>query len=229
MDWNDDGKQDLISGDTKGQVWLFLNEGTKNAPKLAEGKRVEAAGKPIQAATYTYKTILGMRVKKNIAGNHELAKTYSWLHMGDWNGDGLGDLLVGHSSTITYYKNVGSKSEPRFLDPILLQLPKGKTISRPSPYVVDWDGDGTNDLVMGGEKSPIYFFRNSGSNKAPELEGGVALDLKGDGFANGYRYRFDVVDWNEDGKRDLLVRNAYGKTTDGKRSTHGNIWLFLAE
>ena len=71
MDYNNDGKIDLISGDTKGNVWVFLNVGTKRRPELAAGTRVEAGGKAITA------------------GASALAGKYAWLHMGDWDADGL--------------------------------------------------------------------------------------------------------------------------------------------
>ena len=50
MDYNDDGKKDIVAGDTKGQVGLFLNTGSDEAPVLAEGVRVESAGEAIVGA-----------------------------------------------------------------------------------------------------------------------------------------------------------------------------------
>ena len=47
MDYNNDGKTDLIAGDSKGQVWIFLNVGTRDKPELAKGVRIKAGGKPI--------------------------------------------------------------------------------------------------------------------------------------------------------------------------------------
>ncbi len=211
MDWNNDGKNDLISGDNRGNVTLFLNIGTEKEPKLAEGKPVEADGKPIAR------------------GSHPLAQGYSWLHMGDWDGDGLKDLFVGHSSTLVLYKNAGSPSAPRLEAPTLVELPGGGRVLRPSAHVVDWDGDGKNDLLVGGENAQILFYRNTGTNKKPELAEGKALDLKGPGSDAGYRWRCEVTDWNNDGKKDLLVGNAYAGQRDGRRRTMGTIWLFLGK
>lgn len=231
MDWNNDGKQDLISGDTKGQVWLFLNEGTKEKPILAKGVRVEAAGKPISGGkTASIGGILRLlSSKKSTGGNHQLAKTYSWLHMGDWDGDDLKDLLVGHSATLLFYKNAGTPSEPRFLDPTLVQFAEGKSPRRPSAKILDWDGDDVRDMLLGTTSSDIFWYRNAGTNQEPRLEKGVKLDLRGDGYLPGYGYRLEATDWNNDGKRDLLVGTCYGKQVDGKRKTYGNVWLFLGE
>jgi hypothetical protein len=89
---------------------------------------------------------------------------------------------------------------------------------------VDWDGDGKPDLLCGTEGPEVCFFRNIGTRQAPKLANGVRLALNGDGFSRGYRCRIDVVDWNNDGKLDLLVGNFYSE----KQPAGGNVWLFLA-
>ena len=220
VDWNNDGKKDLISGDTKGQVWFFLNTGTDQAPELAEGVRVQADGVPIIAARYAART--------DVPRTSKLIGKYSKLHYGDWDGDGLKDLLIGQDGTagseVAFYRNMGTKSEPKFGEPELLNLP-GPKMSRPSPYIVDWDGDGKKDLLFGTERPEVYFFRNAGTNDKPQLEAGQKLALTGGDFEKGYRCRIDVADWNEDGKLDILVGNFYSY----KKPMGGNIWLFLAK
>ena len=216
MDWNNDGKKDLISGDTRGQVWVFLNTGTDDAPELAAGVRVQAGGVPIISSRYA-------KGKSN-----SLMGYYSKLHYGDWNNDGLKDLLIGQDtktgSEIAFYKNTGTKSEPKFDGLEILKLP-GPKMSRPSPYIVDWDADGKLDLLFGTERAKIYFFRNTGTNDKPELEAGKPVALTGEDFSKGYRSRLDVTDWNEDGKLDLLVGNFYSY----KKPMGGNVWLFLGK
>ncbi len=207
MDWNSDGKKDLIAGDSSGNVTLFLNIGTTKEAKLAKGEPVKADGKPIAA------------------GSHELAGRYAWIHMADWDGDGLKDLFVGHTSSLAFYKNGGTQSAPRLQAPTLFELPGGGRILRPSAYVVDWDGDGKKDLLVGGENPKIYFYRNIGTDKKPKLDKGEALELKGPGSDAGYRWRVDVTDWNNDGKKDLLLGNFYSSG----RKAGGNIWLFLGK
>ncbi|MEE8540175.1 MAG: VCBS repeat-containing protein [Desulfobacterales bacterium] len=227
MDWNNDGKKDLIAGDTAGNVWVFLNTGTNGKPDLAEGRRLEVDGKPITAARKTYKKVEGKYVvDKIIPGSHPLSERYTKIHFADWDADGLKDLLVGHIKTIIVYKNIGTKSAPRFRAPTLINVPKGGLPVKPSPHVIDWDGDGTKDLLMGSEKPKIYFYRNIGTNKQPQLARGEILDLRGPGFDVGYRCRIDVTDWNNDGKLDLLVGNRF---KGEKPSSGGNIWLFLGK
>ena len=226
MDWNNDGKKDLISGDTKGQVWLFLNTGTDKEPVLAEGIRVQADGKHILGNPSRYRGSDGKL--QDETDPEKVMGVYSKIHFADWNGDGLKDLLVGQSGPraldLVLYKNIGTQSEPKFGKPEPLELP-GPKMSRPSPYLIDWDGDGKLDILFGTERPTIYFFRNIGTNQNPKLETGKQIDLAGDEFSKGYRCRIDVTDWNEDGKLDILVGNFYSH----QRPSGGNIWLFLGK
>ena len=216
MDWNNDGKKDLISGDTRGQVWVFLNTGTDQAPELAAGVRVQAGGVPIIASRYA-----------KGASNKAMGK-YSKLHYCDWDGDGLEDLLIGQDgltgSEVVFYKNTGTESEPKFSGPKLLKIP-GPKIRRPSPYVIDWDADGRQDLLLGTDKAEVYFLRNTGTTSKPELRTAEKLRLGGGEFSKGYRCRIDVTDWNEDGNLDLLVGNFYSY----RKPMGGNVWLFLGK
>ena len=226
MDWNNDGKKDLLSGDTKGQVWLFLNTGTQTEPVLASGVRLEADGKPIVGNPPRYR---GSDGKLQVETDPEkLMGIYSKIHFADWNGDGLRDLLVGQSGPnncdLLFYRNIGTQSEPKLAKPERLVLP-GPAMSRPSPYVIDWDGDGRPDLLFGTERPPLYFFRNTGTGQNPKLEKGEPLNLASDEFGKSYRCRIDVTDWNGDGKIDILAGNFYSY----QRPMGGNIWLFLGK
>ncbi|MFC1587069.1 FG-GAP repeat domain-containing protein [Planctomycetota bacterium] len=230
MDYNNDGKNDLLAGDSAGNVWIFINNGSKKAPELAAGKKVEADGKAITASRRKYKKEGGRRVPDGITlGSHELAQIYSKVHMADWDGDGLKDLLVGHDTNIIFYKNQGTKTAPKFAAPAKIPTKRGQFPRRPSPYVVDWDGDGVNDLLVGSDAAKVYFYRNTGSNTKPQLATSDILDLKGDGFNGCYRCRIEVTDWNNDGKKDVLVGNYSSSQKDGKRYSGGNIWLFLGK
>ena len=240
VDWNSDGKKDLIAGDARGNVTLFLNVGTDRQPELEKGQLVEADGKPISGQSQTYKEIVKTRkfrsalvvvsrttvVDKTIPASHELAEGNSRIHVADWDGDGLKDLLVGHMRTIILYKNVGTQSAPRLQAPVLIEPPEGSFPCTPSPYVVDWDGDGRKDLLVGGEGPRCAFYRNAGSNEKPKLAAGKRLDFTEPAGGAGYVWRLEVTDWNNDGKKDLLVGNRW---YDAKPSSGGNIWLFLAE
>ncbi|MFH2001640.1 MAG: hypothetical protein ABIK28_18290 [Planctomycetota bacterium] len=40
IDWNGDGRKDLLAGDCKGDVWFFRNAGTRQAPALEGGIKI---------------------------------------------------------------------------------------------------------------------------------------------------------------------------------------------
>ena len=48
IDWNNDGRKDLLVGQYYyGYVWLFLNQGTDAQPAFGAGQQVRAGSQPI--------------------------------------------------------------------------------------------------------------------------------------------------------------------------------------
>ncbi len=226
VDTNNDGLPDIVSGDSSGAVWLFRNEGTKTHPKLAAGMRLKAAGAPIEGTRPRYEKGADGRYRM-VPDTNAVSGIYSKIHVADWDGDGLRDLLVGQDGPggqdLVFYRNRGPRGALEFDAPVPLALP-GPRMSRPSMLLFDWDGDGKTDVLCGTENARVVFFRRTGDGKAPSFADGVDLKLEGPGFGKSYRCRPCVTDWNNDGRPDLLVGNIYSET--GKSG--GNVWLFLA-
>ena len=233
MDFDDDGKKDVVAGDTDGAVWFFRNVGTDEEPELAEGKKIEADGKPIMGARRIYEKDEegNYKLKETIPGSSEHAEKYSKLTVVDWNNDGLKDIVIGHSKVeFLLYYNTGEKGAPRFGRPVIVMPEEGSFPSRPSPCLVDWDGDGKKDLLVGGGNGEIYFFPNMGTDDKPRFVTGQSLKAAGEVIKKGSRARLDVVDWNNDGKLDLLVGDFYyirPENPDERGKTGGNVWLYL--
>ena len=229
MDWNQDGKLDLVAGDSEGNVWFFRNVGTTKAPVLEAGVKLTAGGKPITGTRPEYKQGADGQYRMEQKPD-ALMGIYSKIHVADWNGDGLPDILVGQDSAagdaakLVLYRNVGKAHAPVLAAPEVLPAPL-EGVSRPSPYLVDWDGDGKRDLLLGTEGAQVLFVRNTGTDAQPVWAAPERIALPG--FDETcYRCRIAVVDWNNDGKLDLLIGNRTSDRT-GKTRGGGNVWLFL--
>jgi hypothetical protein len=90
-------------------------------------------------------------------------------------------------------------------EPALVQA-DGKPIEDPTsvghfaPLVVDWDGDGRQDLLVGQfGQGALRIYRNVGEKGKPKLEACTWFE------AGGQRAKPWVADWDEDGRPDLLV------------------------
>src|SRR3954453_5495089 len=91
----------------------------------------------------------------------------------DWDGDGHLDLVVGNfSGTFYWFKGQG---KGKFLPKPELIKSGGSALRIPvahsDQFVIDWDGDGSLDLVSGSSDGGVYWARNkAGEGKVPDLE-----------------------------------------------------------
>jgi TolB-like protein len=188
VDWNGDGLYDLILGDRDGFVTLYLNQGSNAAPRYAMGMKIRGGGKEIKV------------------------KNPSAPYLADWNGDGKIDLLVGDGGGYLHlFLNAGAADSTDFAAGVKVQA-AGKDLdvgSDASPCVIDWNEDGKKDLVMGKGNGTIFVFLNEGSNEQPVF--GKPTQLNGGSLDVGSNSSLDVVDWNGDGKKDLIIGNSSGE------------------
>ena len=178
VDWNQKGVFDLLLGAKEGGLYLRRNEGTPGKPKfVTTNERVMADGKPFVVPG-------GLTAPRLV----------------DWNGDGLFDLVCGSFNGGVYlYLNQGKPGQPVFGAPQVLIPPgEGRTGAHSGPGalgeeqevkarataptrptegcyvdVVDYDGDGKLDLLVGGYSSwspPSKELTAAGKKEAAELE-----------------------------------------------------------
>lgn len=141
---------------------------------------------------------------------------YSVPSFVDWNNDDIRDLVIGNSyGFVIVYLNVGTQSNPQFSgyfyvqsDGSSLQVTPGGCLGA-FPRVVYWDADERKDLLVGNSPGEVTIFLNNGTEETPTFDGGTRLQVGPSGSKSnidvGSRACSSAVDWNSDGKKDLVV------------------------
>jgi enediyne biosynthesis protein E4 len=144
----------------------------------------------------------------------------------DINGDGAMDIFVG-SRVIPFLYGVNASSfilindgQGNFTDGTSQYAPDLKEIGLVTDAaVVDYDGDGKEDLVLVGEWMAPTFLRNTG-NKLEKIAMPEMEELK------GWYQTISVGDFNGDGKPDFVLGN-HGLNTRFKASVVSPIRMFV--
>ena len=144
----------------------------------------------------------------------------------DFDGDGDTDLLLGAERGIpTVAINVGSDDAPAYDPPARLKFVDGSPwesyaietgegshwgvgewySDRVTPRGVDWDGDGTLDLISGSMGRRIYFSKGVRVDGELRFERPVNLRHGGEELAVPDRTMPAVTDWDGDGTLDLIL------------------------
>jgi hypothetical protein len=120
----------------------------------------------------------------------------------DWNNDGRKDLIVGQADgSVKLFVNVGQEGAPAFAAGTDLQTVNGVLAagSNAAPAVLDYNGDGAKDLMVGNATGEVLIFLNQGSDAAPLLAAPFTA-LQAEGAVVPF-----PVDWDADGQQELMV------------------------
>jgi hypothetical protein len=158
VDWNNDGRKDLIAGAKDGMIRLFLNAGTDTAPDFHTESRLQAGGVDLIVPTVRASVVVD-----------------------ELTGDGRKDLLVGNTEgQILLYANVGTDASPSFgsygyvtSEGIAVNLPG---TPRARPFLCDWNHDGHEDLLVGAGDGKIHLYLS--------VSGAPCADFDGDGHVD---------------------------------------------
>jgi len=175
-DFDGDGDLDMISGSQLGDIKYYRNTGTPYAPAWQ--------------ADHAYFSSI----------DHSI---YAAVAIGDVNGDGLPDAIIGDLSGHLYYHRntgLGFVFESEALTNIALG---GWSV----PRLLDKDGDGDLDLVAGNEAGNLRYYQNQGT---PTISNWVEV--------SGYFGTIDVsmncsptlADIDGDGDWDFLAGDMWG-------------------
>lgn len=224
FDWDGDGDEDLICGNTAGYVGFIENLGEGDRPKWAKPVYLEADGEVIHIQAGYNGSIQGPAEKK---------WGYTTLSIADWDGDGLADIMINSIwGKVQWYRNIGTRKNPKLaaarpvevewegkaLKPAWLWWePKGKELVtqwRTTPFMIDLNKDGLHDLVMLDHEGYLAFFervkKDGGTTLLPgkrifKGEDGNLLQLNPGTAGGSGRRKLCIVDWDLDGKDDLLL------------------------
>jgi hypothetical protein len=279
-DFDGDGDQDIVVGDSAGYLAWFENiSGPKAAKPKWEGQHYIECAEPtdeyvdvtIRPDTFQAKPFKH-RAGHNgsIQGPVEAGFGYTCQSVDDWDGDGDLDIIYNHTwGKPMLLENIGTRTKPQFASPRGIEVEWGKggqprmewdwltpertgnpkeivTQWRTTPVMIDMNSDGLMDLVMADTKGFLAFYERYSESgklklKAPRraflnVKNNSPMGVTGWGEGNGCRTgghsgrrKICFVDWNGDGKLDLVMNGNLNVVLWTQVESKNGTWSFTRE
>lgn len=207
-DFDGDGDLDIICGEFVDGLTWFENKGSRKAPVFSKGKQLANANGEIR---FHLEMIVPV--------------------VSDFDNDGHIDLIVGdEDGRVAWLRNTGKVKNgmPQFENPVYFrqQADDVKFGALSTPYTVDWNGDGKEDIIAGNSAGEIAFIRNLSGGENPVWDAPKLFTVNGsplriqageNGSIQGPAERkwgytvLNVGDWDGDGNKDIVINSIWGK------------------
>lgn len=209
FDINGDGAVDLLTGDVGcSDLYALVNQGSTSAPSFTSVLQdFPNANDPARFLSFlaAFDIDIDQNGKRDLLVSNNLVFNES--------------LLSDFSNSVWYYKNISNTQVPNF------QLQQRNFLQdgmidfgdESSPLLVDVDGDGRLDLLVGngGQRrgsrtfSSLAYLRNTGTNTVPSFQL-ITTDYLNLSTLNRLNLTPYVLDYNNDGRLDLLLFSTNG-------------------
>lgn len=207
-DFDGDGDLDIICGEFVDGLTWFENIGDRNNPKFAEGRQLSNKNGEIR---FHLEMIVPV--------------------VSDFDGDGHPDLIVGdEDGRVAWLRNTGKtrKGMPQFENPVYFrqQAEDVKFGALSTPFAIDWDKDGLEDIIVGNSAGEIAFIKNLGGGENPvwdeprlfkvdgkplRIQAGLNGSIQGPAERKWGYTVLNVADWDGDGNEDIIINSIWGK------------------
>jgi hypothetical protein len=220
VDINEDGNSDILVGSFSGVPYLI-----KGSPRgFTKPEQItDASGQAVLIADFwnDKESKWDTTERANSEGHCTSVSAV------DWDDDGDLDLLLGdyYGGRVYLRENQGDAKQPKFAatNQVVMAGDAPTVIDNglAAPRIVEWDGDGRFDILCGGAKGGVYFFKNIGRQKAPKFAAAETLIAAYHDTSNsfvmrvpakngqptlpGSSYHIEPVDYDSDGDLDILV------------------------
>ena len=215
-----DGDEDILCGNTAGYIGLFenLGDGENGLPKWSAPTLLNVRSDAVDAEGEPFRVLAGSA--GSIQGPAEAKWGYTTLTVADWDGDDDPDIIYNSIlSRVGLLRNDGGKLIDVTFDSGQNEAPpkwywwqtkasNALTQWRTTPVAVDFDADGSMDLVMLDQEGFLTLRRSAGAAERIFVDAdNQPLQLNKTSCGGSGRVKLDVVDWDSDGRLDVIVNS----------------------